>query len=70
VAQPDHFATADPDSPEGLWHQRRGWLASAMARAGFVRHPGEWWHFSWGDQLWAWQAGVPQARYGRVGVGG
>jgi zinc D-Ala-D-Ala dipeptidase len=24
-----------------------------MAEEGFVGHPDEWWHFSWGDQLWA-----------------
>lgn len=68
VSQPDHFAAADPDSCEGLWHRRRGWLAAAMGRAGFVRHPGEWWHFSWGDQLWAWQTGTGKARYGRLGA--
>jgi D-alanyl-D-alanine dipeptidase len=26
------------------------WL---MTEAGFVNNPTEWWHFSWGDQLWA-----------------
>ena len=36
------------------------------------RHPKEWWHFSYGDQLWAWlyQQANPDdlaiARYGRV----
>lgn len=68
VSLPDHFADADPGSSEGLWHRRRGWLAAAMGRAGFVRHPGEWWHFSWGDQLWAWQTGQLEARYGRLGA--
>ncbi|MEB3238993.1 MAG: M15 family metallopeptidase [Cyanobacteriota bacterium] len=68
VSLPDHFADADPGTSEGLWHRRRGWLAAAMGRAGFVRHPGEWWHFSWGDQLWAWQTGQLEARYGRLGA--
>ena len=26
------------------------WL---MTQEGFAGHPDEWWHFSWGDQLWA-----------------
>lgn len=68
VSLPDHFAAADPGSAEGLWHRRRCSLAAVMGRAGFVRHPGEWWHFSWGDQLWAWQTGHLQARYGRLGA--
>jgi D-alanyl-D-alanine dipeptidase len=38
-----------------------------MASAGFVQHPNEWWHFSWGDQLWAWRSAATAARYGRVG---
>jgi len=25
-----------------------------MEEGGFLRHPGEWWHFSQGDQMWAW----------------
>lgn len=29
-------------------------LASAMQSAGFRQHPNEWWHFSLGDQMWAW----------------
>jgi len=37
-----------------------------MASAGFARHPNEWWHFSVGDQLWAWINHAPAARYGRV----
>ncbi|AFY59426.1 M15 family metallopeptidase [Synechococcus sp. PCC 6312] len=36
-------------------HQHREILDQAMSQAGFQRHPQEWWHFSLGDQLWAWQ---------------
>ena len=36
------------------------WL---MSDAGFAGHPNEWWHFSWGDQLWAALSGG-QAHYG------
>ena len=28
-------------------------LADALAVAGFVNYPEEWWHFSYGDRLWA-----------------
>lgn len=38
----------------------------AMTDAGFVNHPNEWWHFSWGDQMWAKIGGVPEAHYTRV----
>ncbi|MEB3176424.1 MAG: M15 family metallopeptidase [Synechococcus sp.] len=66
IAMPLHFASAAPGTPEAQFHQHRCWLAEAMESAGFARHPGEWWHFSWGDQLWAWSSGEPQACYGRA----
>ena len=69
VSEPDHHAEAaatDPFSPAASWHQRRCRLAEVMAAAGFARHPNEWWHFSHGDQLWAWQHQRSAACYGRV----
>lgn len=69
VSEPDHYAqraAAEPDGEAAQWHQNRQLLAQAMGAAGFVRHPNEWWHFSIGDQLWAWITQVPSARYGRV----
>jgi len=62
---PEHFAAADTE-PERTFHARRTLLYDAMASAGFRRHPREWWHFSWGDQLWALLAGEPAAHYGRA----
>jgi D-alanyl-D-alanine dipeptidase len=35
-----------------------------MTEEGFAGHPDEWWHFSWGDQLWAALTGVSAAHYG------
>lgn len=35
-----------------------------MAAEGFAGHPNEWWHFSYGDQLWAVLGGAPAAFYG------
>lgn len=52
--------------PESTYTARRNLLHQVMAQAGFVRHPEEWWHFSWGDQLWAWVTGAPVAHYGRI----
>lgn len=52
---------------ESTYTAQRNLLHQVMNCAGFVRHPEEWWHFSWGDQLWAWVTGTPVAHYGRVG---
>jgi D-alanyl-D-alanine dipeptidase len=60
-SHPDYFRTIAPHC-----HYHRQMLAQAMVSAGFSRHPNEWWHFSMGDQLWAWQTAHPHARYGRV----
>lgn len=69
VSEPEHHAAAavaDPHGPAAQWHRRRQALAEAMTAAGFARHPNEWWHFSHGDQLWAWSRGEAAAIYGRV----
>jgi D-alanyl-D-alanine dipeptidase len=50
---PDYFAD-HPDPSARRFHHHRQILNQAMATAGFCRHPKEWWHFSLGDQLWAW----------------
>lgn len=63
----------DPKSQH--FHQNRELLRDVMESVGFLRHPGEWWHFSLGDQMWAWlfnqrypnhSASPAIARYGRV----
>ncbi len=67
VSEPDHYREAarlDPTAAAALWHGRRELLRQAMESAGFARHPNEWWHFSHGDQLWAWQRGAGSACYG------
>ena len=43
------------------------WL---MTEEGFAGHPDEWWHFSWGDQLWAALTGAPAAHYGLAPISG
>lgn len=73
VSEPNHFAqvaAASTNPAERLqaleWHRRRQLLAAAMQAAGFEQHPNEWWHFSWGDQMWAWRSGSALAHYGRT----
>ncbi|HEY9629778.1 MAG TPA: M15 family metallopeptidase [Coleofasciculaceae cyanobacterium] len=79
-SHPDYFAArleqseggAALESDRALFHTHRQILKSAMTSAGFRQHPGEWWHFSWGDQLWAWlmcqenPAAAATARYGAI----
>jgi zinc D-Ala-D-Ala dipeptidase len=86
-SQPDYFAAvmadeavsaAERDAAASA-HRHRQVLYQVMREAGFQRHPGEWWHFCLGDQMWAWlsqteehdrsessQTGQWTARYGRV----
>lgn len=69
VSEPDHYAAAcrqDPASAQAQWHRNRSLLAAVMGEAGFARHPNEWWHFSRGDQLWAWLQQQHCAHYGRA----
>ena len=70
-SHPDYFANST-HSIEQQYHFHRKLLHDIMVSAGFLRHPNEWWHFSWGDQLWAWLSNQVnptnsvQARYGRL----
>lgn len=55
---PDYFADESncslPQATRITIHNNRLLLKQIMANAGFQQHPKEWWHFSWGDQMWAW----------------
>ena len=68
---PNYFATSQLEA-EQAFHQQREVLNQVMTEAGFMRHPNEWWHFCYGDQLWAWLSHQQNrdrpaiARYGRV----
>lgn len=70
-SQPNYHSQR-PEPESQLYRANRELLNQVMESAGFLRHPGEWWHFSLGDQLWAWQMKerYPQAnfraRYGRA----
>ena len=69
VSEPNYYlkeAQLEKESPSFLWHSRRRILAEIMNKVGFVQHPNEWWHFSYGDQLWAWLKKVDVAYYGTI----
>jgi zinc D-Ala-D-Ala dipeptidase len=68
---PNYFA--NHQDRDGVRYQtHRQILTQAMQSAGFRQHPNEWWHFSWGDQLWAWLSQIETptvsviSRYGGV----
>ena len=49
-----------------IWNSRRNLLREVMHKYGFAQHPNEWWHFSYGDQLWAWKNKKTNALYGKI----
>ncbi len=70
VSHPNYFANSSV-SAQQQYHYHRQLLWEIMRFAGFARHPGEWWHFCQGDQMWAWLSNIDSAspvvaRYGRV----
>ncbi|MEI8224115.1 MAG: M15 family metallopeptidase [bacterium] len=46
--------------------QNRTILRKAMESAGFVWYPGEWWHYCFGDRMWAVYTGRTTCIYGPV----
>lgn len=70
-AAPDYFANAIDEAGKNA-HANRSLLRDVMLAEGFRQHPDEWWHFSKGDQLWAWleresgQNPAATAIYGRA----
>lgn len=70
-SHPDYYLS-DEDGEKQHFHFNRQLLHKVMTNAGFLQHPYEWWHFSLGDQMWAWlynqnnPTAEAIARYGRV----
>lgn len=60
---PSHFAESTIPELQAA-HQNRCLLNEVMSTAGFARHGNEWWHFSLGDQMWAWLMQKPVAIFG------
>lgn len=46
--------------------KNRSILRDAMVKAGFVYYPGEWWHYCYGDRMWAVYSGKKESFYGPV----
>lgn len=59
-------ALEDPvhDDRYGEARVHRRILYNAMTGAGFTNLPSEWWHYDFGNQLWALHRGEPRAIYG------
>jgi D-alanyl-D-alanine dipeptidase len=70
-SHPNYFANTTDDQGK-KYHKNRQILAGVMKKVGFQQHLNEWWHFSYGDQIWAWltmqqsPSAILTARYGRV----
>ncbi len=71
ASHPDYYSNS-LDPTEQIYQLRRQLLRDVMISSGFMRHPHEWWHFSQGDQMWAWLCNQENphhpvaACYGRV----
>lgn len=46
--------------------KNRNILKSALEESGFINYPAEWWHYSFGDRLWAKLTGSKIAIFGRL----
>ncbi|MBD2294158.1 D-alanyl-D-alanine dipeptidase [Anabaena sphaerica FACHB-251] len=66
-SHPDYYINRNQE-----YNHHRELLLDVMLKAGFKRNPREWWHFSFGDQMWAWLCNLSNpdhpvtARYGRL----
>ena len=64
----EHNDSTATDSKHVTSEQRRNRdiLLNAMKQAGFVNYPAEWWHFAYGDRMWAAYKHKRHAIYGNV----
>jgi len=65
TSNPDFYANKKNEEAIN-WNSRRNLLREIMTKFGFAQHPNEWWHFSYGDQLWAWKNKKENAIYGKI----
>lgn len=68
TAYAEHTLKVLTHSKEITSEQReaRKLLCKVMSEAGFVNYPAEWWHFCYGDQMWAAYKNRRKAIYGKV----
>lgn len=71
----DFGCSVNTDSEKAFLHspliskqqaRNRTILLKAMLSAGFASHTNEWWHYSYGDQIWANFYNKPQSLYGII----
>ena len=62
-AAPFYFESAGSNI---LARENRKVLREAMTKEGFTPDEDEWWHFDFGNQLWALRAGAEQAIYSEI----
>ncbi len=64
----EHNGSTATDSKHITSEQQRNRriLLNAMKQAGFVNYPAEWWHFAYGDRMWAAYKHKRHAIYGNV----
>lgn len=55
---------AEPNEQQQAVIENRRLLYEVMRQVGFTNLPSEWWHFDFGNQLWAWYSGTERAIYG------
>lgn len=58
----EHLETLTPQQHKARYHRRL--LYHTLHRQGFTNLPSEWWHFDFGDQLWAYYGPHDHAHYG------
>ncbi len=56
-SMPNHYQLST-DLAQIQFDQHRHLLRNCMVSAGFRQHPDEWWHFSYGDQMWCYLENV------------
>jgi D-alanyl-D-alanine dipeptidase len=72
----DHCSPYDLHDPAGFYtaapllsdeaKKTRRILAEALNPAGLTNYPSEYWHWSFGDQGWAYRGGLSNAIYGQI----
>lgn len=65
-AAPFYFENSKDEAK--AFHDNRAILFDAMTGAGFALHDDEWWHFDYGNQVWAYKTGARCAIYGEAFV--
>ena len=76
----DHTSPFQPFDPKAYPTETKGLsedamkhrqiLSEALSSGGLTNYPSEWWHWSYGDQGWAYRTGSPNAIYGMIEPGG